>query len=305
MASVVILGAKGRFGRAASAAFAEAGWSVVDVARQWPSGQEGAARQVADVTDPAALLEVCKGHDVIVNAVNPPYPDWAREIPRITEAVIAAGHACGATIMIPGNVYNYGADMPPVLTEETPWRAKTRKGCIRIRMENTYRESGVPTIVLRGGDFLEPARTGNWFDSHIAAKAWQGKLTYPGPRDVTHAWAYLPDMARAMAMLAGKRGDFDSYESFGFAGYGLDGDALIAAVEKVTGRKMRVSGMPWGILRLLGFVSPLMREVNEMRYLWQVPHQIDGTKLAGTLPEFVATPVLDAIAACLAPYAPD
>ncbi len=138
--------------------------------------------------------------------------------------------------MIPGNVYNYGRAMPPVLTEDTPWRAETRKGKIRIRMENAYRDSGVRTIVLRGGDFLEAAKTGNWFDSHIAAKAWQGKLTYPGPRDIEHAWAYLPDMARALVGLAEKRLEFGAFKEFGFPGLALDGNALIAAVAAVTGK---------------------------------------------------------------------
>ncbi len=45
---------------------------------------------VADVTDRAAIAKACAGHDVIVNAVHPPYPDWAAQVPLITDAVIAA-----------------------------------------------------------------------------------------------------------------------------------------------------------------------------------------------------------------------
>lgn len=97
-----------------------------------------------------------------------PSPDLAAQVPLITDTVIAAARASGAIVMIPGNVYNYGRCMPPVLTEDTPWRAETRKGKIRIRIDNGYRDSDERTIVLRSGDLLEAAKTGNWFDSHIA-----------------------------------------------------------------------------------------------------------------------------------------
>ncbi|WP_299623884.1 NAD(P)H-binding protein [uncultured Tateyamaria sp.] len=304
MPSVIILGAKGRFGRAVATAFKAAGWTVTEQARHWPDADRAAHRVALSCDDASALTQAVMGHDVIVNALNPPYPEWSVQVPRLTDAVLEAARVSGATVMIPGNVYNYGADMPPVLSETTPWRAQTRKGRIRIRMETAYRESGVQTIVLRGGDFLEAERTGNWFDSHIAAKAWTGKLTYPGARGVVHTWAYLPDMARAMVELADIRSSLGQFEEFGFGGYAVDGDTLIAAVEAVTGKRMRVASMPWSVMRLMGLFSPLVREVMEMRYLWDVPHRVDQSKLEAALPAFQSTPFETAIAACLAPHAP-
>ncbi|WP_415920012.1 NAD(P)H-binding protein [Tateyamaria sp. SN6-1] len=302
MEKVLVLGATGRFGRAAVTAFEAAGWEVTRTARHW--AQESARHVAVDPADAAALSAVVQGHDVIVNALNPPYPAWSVEVPRLTHAVIAAAQSSGATVMIPGNVYNYGAAMPETLREDTPWAATTRKGNIRIRMEGAYREAGVRTIVLRAGDFIEAAQSGNWFDTHIAAKAWQGQIMYPGPRNVAHAWAWLPDMARAMVGLAEKRTEFQTFEEFGFPGHTLTGDALIDAVARAVGKKVRVRGMPWLAVRAMGLVSPLMREVAEMRYLWEVPHRIDGTKLARALPDFEPTPVDAAIAAALAAWAP-
>ncbi|APX11044.1 NAD(P)H-binding protein [Tateyamaria omphalii] len=295
MSSVIVLGAKGRFGRAAVHAFSEAGWHVTRAGR----GLSGADCVEVDATDTAAVVSACAGQDVIVNAVHPPYHQWAETVPRVTQAVIAAARASCATVMIPGNIYNYGREMPPVLREDTPWVANTRKGGIRIRMEQAYRDSGVRTIVLRGGDFLDTRASGNWFESHIAPKAGQGKLTYPGPRNLIHAWAYLPDMARAMVGLAERRQDFEGYEEFGFGGYALTGDDLIAVVEQVIGKPMRVSRLPWWAVRVTGLWSPLMREVIEMRYIWHRPHQVDGTKLRTALPGFRETPVQEAIATSL------
>lgn len=302
MARVIVLGAKGRFGRAAASAFADAGWSVTAFGRNWEaSSQMDATRVDGDAKDHAALAAACQGHDVIVNAINPPYEHWAKELPGLTASVIHAARTSGATVMIPGNVYNYGAGMPEVLREDTPWQPTTRKGTLRVEMEHAFKASSVPTIVLRAGDFMEREKTGNWFDSYIAAKAQAGKITYPGPMDQIHAWAYLPDMARAMVHLAERRATFGPFEEFGFEGYTLTGTELVALISQTIGMRQKVSGMPWWLLRLIGLVSPQIREVMEMRYLWQVPHGIDGARFRKTVPEFVPTPVPAAFKAMLGP----
>ena len=301
MPKVIILGAKGRFGRAALHAFRDAGWEVTAFARDWPEDQADHAVAIGDVTDTATLAAACAGQDVIVNAINPPYEKWAAVLPDITRSVIAAARASGATVIVPGNVYNYGADAPEVLREETPWRPTTRKGTLRATMEGAYRDAGVPTIVLRGGDFIEAAKTGNWFDSQIAAKARKGRTVYPGPLDRVHAWAYLPDMARAAVMLAERRDSLAPFTQVNFPGYALTGAELAEAIGQAVGRKQKIGGLPWWLIRILGLVQPAMREVMEMRYLWQVPHRLDGTRLHDLLPGFTPTPLPEAMKAVLTP----
>lgn len=293
---VIILGIKGRFGRAAAGAFLSAGWQVRGFARNW--GGITTSRDVEQVEgnafDKKVLLAAVDGCDVIVNALNTPYEKWKDDLPRLTQNVIQAAKASGTTVMIPGNIYNFGEKMPAVLTEATPHLPTTRKGTLREEMEEAYAvagKQGVQTIILRAGDFIERKKTGNWFDSYIANKARQGKVTYPGPLDRVHAWAYLPDMARAMVQLAEKRRSFAMFEEFGFEGFNLTGTELIRAIETFYGRPLKVQKMPWVVMGLLGRFIPNIREVMEMRYLWSVPHSIDGSKLAHTLPDFEATPL--------------
>ncbi len=296
MSKVIILGAKGRFGRAASTAFVKAGWEVTALARQFDEPPVAPIETaICDAMDGAALTKACVGFDLIVNTLNPPYENWARDLPVLTRNVIAAAQASGATVLIPGNVYNYGADKPELMTETTPWQPTTRKGKLRVKMEEAFRASGVRTIVLRGGDFFEREKSGSWFDAYIAVNAQQGRTMYPGPLDRVHAWAYLPDMARAAVMLAGQRDQFDGFEQFGFEGYSLTGAELVAQIEQATGRAQKVSGMPWFLLPLVGLFKPTIREVYEMRYLWSVPHRMDGRKLARAIPVFRPTPIREAM----------
>jgi len=297
--TVVILGAKGRFGRAASEAFHASGWSVRTFARNWPADTNNNRfeRYEGNAFDSDAVTRAADGCDVIVNALNPRYKDWKRELPKLTISVIAAAKSTGASVMIPGNIYNYGASIPPILTEDTPHRPTTRKGELRKTMEETYAASaddGVQTIILRAGDFIERAKTGNWFDTYMTHKADRGVLHYPGPLSLSHAWAYLPDAARAMAMLAEKRGELSDFSDFAYEGFNLTGVEFVQAVERVHGDRMTVKSIPWQIMQVLGWFTAPMREVVEMKYLWDVSHAIDGSRLRSFLTEFRPTSLDDA-----------
>ncbi|WP_346893444.1 NAD-dependent epimerase/dehydratase family protein [uncultured Roseibium sp.] len=289
---VVVLGATGRFGRAAMTAFREAGWTVRGFSRSIPEPRPAEAHEwlTGDAHDRESVIRAADGCDVFVNALNPPYPLWKRDLSVFTRNVIAAAWRSGATVMLPGNVYNYGAGMPPVLSEETPHRPTTHKGHFREEMERSYAGCGIRTILLRAGDFIDGRKTGNWLEDYILADLPKGKIMYPGPLDRVHAWAYLPDMAAAMVGLAEKRDQFADFEEFGFPGFALTGRELIAAAEQAVGRSLKVKGVPWPLVRVAGLFSPLMREVAEMAYLWKVPHRIDGRKLASVLPDLRLTP---------------
>ncbi len=301
MKKVIILGAKGRFGRASTAAFVNAGWDVSVFGRNWQDGGPlGMRRFSGNAKDPVGLARACDGQDVIVNAINPPYENWARDLPQITASVVAAAQQSNATVLIPGNVYNYGENGPKVWTEDTQWKPTTRKGRLRVGMENAYRKAGVKTIVLRGGDYIDTVKSGNWFDVQITPQSHKGRTSYPGPLDQEHAWAYLPDIARAAVMLAERREELEAFAEFGFEGYTLTGASLVERIGKVTGKTQKISGVPWGLVRLLGLFKAPMREIYEMRYLWNIPHRLDGNKLARFLPDFLPTPIDVALRAALA-----
>ena len=101
----------------------------------------------------------------------------------------------GSTLMFPGNVYNYGDGMPAVLDETTPMQPTSRKGKLRVEIEQRMQEAaerGVRTIILRAGDFFGRGR-GSWFDLVLIKELAKNRVTYPGPLDVVHEWAYVPD----------------------------------------------------------------------------------------------------------------
>ena len=306
---VTVLGAKGRFGQEAIDAFLNAGWKVRGFARSWPehAAPSGVETLTGSALDANAVTRACQGSHVIVNALNPPYPAWKRDLPRFTRAVIAAAKATGARVIIPGNVYNYGAGMPETLLESTPHRPTARKGRLREEMEESYTraaDEGVRTLVLRSGDFYGPASVGNWLETYLTPKLSQAKVTYPGPHDRIRAWAYLPDMTRAMAALADCDEQLADFERVNFPGHNFTGAQLIAALEAISGCELSVSRFPWPLLRLMSPVWPLVRETLEMRYLWDTPHRVASERFDHLLPSFAHTPLETALARSVADRLP-
>ena len=280
--TVLILGASGRFGRHAAEAFWNRGWRVKIFDRH------------AD-----ELVEAAKDVDVIVNAWNPPYPDWEHDVPKLTEQVISAAQSSRATVILPGNVYVFGQDAPALFDENTPHEATNPLGRVRIDLESAYRRSGVKTILLRAGDFIDTEASGNWFDAVITAKINRGTLVTPGDQDAEHAWAFLPDMARAAVMLAEKRDALAQFEDVPFPGITLSLEKLRQLSEAEAMRPLKARRFPWWAIRVSSLVWPMGRYLSEMSYLWSKPHHIDGTRFFTLLPDFYMTPADEAISAAL------
>lgn len=281
--NVLIIGSHGRFGANAVTAFTAAGWQVTRFDRSRDD-----------------LMQAAQGRDVIVMAGSPRgYQDWAREVMPMHRPVAEAARASGATLIVPGNVYVYGPDAPFGWTAQTPHLATNPLAKLRIELEEMYRTCGARVIYLRCGDFLDTGATGNWFDLMIAKRAHRGRISYPGPLDRPHAWAYLPDAARAALRLAEMRDRLGPWEDIPFPGYTLTGHDLAALCAEALHHPVAARRMAWWPLILAQPVAPLMRGLVEMRYLWSLPQRLDGTRLHQLLPDWQDTPPAEAIARAL------
>jgi nucleoside-diphosphate-sugar epimerase len=305
--TLLILGANGRLGTAAACAFAAAGWRVLAQVRRVANADLAAIATplAVPLDDTATLAAAASGASVVLHAVSPVYTRWEAEAMPALHAGLAVAERLGAHFMFPGNVYNFGASMPALLTEDTPQRPSTRKGEIRVDMERTIaaRVAGgrFTASVLRAGDFFGSG-SGSWFDLAIAKSLRAGRLAYPGPLDLPHAWAYLPDLARAFVRVA-EQPAHPAFASRHFEGHTLTGRQLLDGIEAAAialgiapARGLRRSGIPWRLIRLAGLVVPSWFELAQMAYLWTVPHALVGRRLAALPgPPLVATPLAAAL----------
>jgi nucleoside-diphosphate-sugar epimerase len=311
MNTVLILGANGRLGQAAVQAFAQAGWRVLAQVRRhpvaaWPAGVTSLA---LPLSDSAGLAQAAAGASAVVHAINPPYTRWNSEALPLLRQGLALARALDASFLLPGNVYNFGSQLPALLREDTPQNADHAKAGLRVAMEDEMRQAaqeaqqqgqGLRCVVIRAGDFFGSG-SGSWLDQSIVKDIGRGKLVYPGPLDLPHAWAYLPDLAAAFERVAANPGAA-RFEILHFAGHSVTGRELLRAVAAAAAdlglrppQGFQVGTMPWGLIRLGGLVYPLWRELARMRYLWQRAHALDGRQLAARVTLPPATPLHQAL----------
>lgn len=307
---VVVMGASGRFGQAAVQAFSQAGWTVLaqmrpsSKATPWrePTHPETPAGRIIPVRLAPEQLETLRdaaGHaDWVVHAINPLYADWERLAQPLLSHSMALASSFGARLMLPGNVYNFGSDMPALLNESTPQHPDTRKGRVRQAMESSLQEAarqqGLRSVVVRAGDFFGTG-TGSWFDLFVVRALRKGVLSYPDAWTVKTPWAYLPDLARATALLADKSLENSQalapFEVLHFKGEELSGqdwaDLLTPIAREqgwlAPGKPFKRRSIPWALLRLISPFASQPREMLEMRYLWNTPHALDNRRLLGLL----------------------
>lgn len=316
--TVLILGARGRLGLAATRAFAQAGWQVLAQVRPGVRAPElpaipGVWWMPVAVDDTVALAAQAQGAQVVVHALNPAYTHkaWREQVPALMEAAIAVTSQLRATLMLPGNVYNFGEGMPPVLCEDTPQAATGLKGRMRAQLEQRLQAAtqagDLRALVLRAGDFFGSG-TGSWIDQSIAKDLPRGRITWPGPPDVATPWAYLPDLARTFVRVAQERHRLAAFECLHFAGHHAAAQPWLHSFTAIAAEQgwlpaagaLRVASLPWPLLRVMGLVAPTFAALADMRYLWTTPHRLDNTRLRALIGDEPHTPFDQAVRQALA-----
>ena len=298
---VTVLGSNGHIGNAAMIAFRDAGWDVTGLGRANRRPIAGAAFVQGDAND----LDVVKGAisdaDVVVHGLHLRYDKWGNGAAEAQlQVVLDAMAGTGKTLLFPGTIYNYRAadrTIAPGLRQS----GEKPRGEIRIRLEEMLRDAaarrGFQVIILRAGDFFGPGNHDDWYGAAMLMDYAKGRLYHLGALEARHSWAYLPDLARAFAVLGEKRKEFAKFETFHFAGHWVSHGQLMAAIQSALGQRLGVAPFPWWMMQAIGLVNPVMRDIHRMRYLWLNEMELVDPRFDALLGPGFATPFETAVAA--------
>lgn len=305
----LVLGATGGIGGALAAALLQRGYRVRAMHRA-PERQATARPHYEWVRGDAMRAEdvllAAEGASVIVHGVNPPgYQNWAELVLPMIYNTITAARAVGARILMPGTIYNFGADAFPLIAEDSRQAPETVKGRIRVELERRLEraaEQGVSVLILRAGDFFGPDAGNNWFAQGLVQPGKPVRFVVnPGRKGVGHAWAYLPDVAETFMRLLDRADALPSFARFHMDGFhDQDGTQMVAAIGRAVGRpRILTIGFPWRLAGLARPFVPLIRELHEMRYLWRETIRLDNSRLVDFLGEEPQTLIDAAVTATL------
>jgi nucleoside-diphosphate-sugar epimerase len=251
-----------------------------------------------NAADPASTRQVCQDATVVYSCVNAPYTEWATLFPPMQAAIIQGAAAANAKLVVAENLYMYGPVSGP-MTEALPYHPTTRKGRVRAQMAEdllaAHRAGIVRATSGRAADFYGPgAGQQGFFGDRVIPPLLAGKtVSMLGKLDVPHTYTYVSDFGKGLVLL------------------GADDEALgqnwhIPNAPTLTARQMltlffeeahlppKMSSIPDLLLRTLGLVNPLVREVAEMLYEFNQPFVVDSSKFVQAFGD-ISTPHREAV----------
>lgn len=289
--TALVLGANGGIGGEVARRLLKQGWQVQALSRHLNSKTDNPSIKwyQGDAMNQDDVLKAADGVQLIVHAVNPPgYKNWAQLVMPMLENTITAARKTKARILLPGTIYNYGTETDSLLTEKTLQQPSTRKGAIRLEMETRLKKAaneGVKTVIVRAGDFFGPQTGNNWFAQGLVKPNQILKsITYPGREGVGHSWAFLPDLAQTMVEIVEQESRLQNFETFHFKGHwDKNGKEMIEAIQQSVGTSVKVTSLPWFILKVLSPFVVLFKEMTEMKYLWDQPFELSNNRIVSFL----------------------
>ncbi|GHE57352.1 hypothetical protein GCM10014715_08090 [Streptomyces spiralis] len=131
-------------------------------------------------------------------------------MPRIQRAVLGAVAASGARLVVLDTLYPYGETGGAVMTEDTPWKATSRKGRMRAELNEAYlaahREGRARVVLGRSADFVGPGVLNSTLaDAVLPGAPTGGEVLGPGDIDLPHRYTAVGDVAAGLATLANAR----------------------------------------------------------------------------------------------------
>ena len=264
---------------------------------------DGVERLAADVGTQEGAQGACAGAAVVYHCAQPDYRRWRELFPPMTRAVLDGAGAAGAKLVFADNLYMYGPQ-DGAMTEETPQRARGKKGRTRVEMANAillaHAQGRTRTTIGRSSDYYGPGGLASVVGETVFKPAVRGgRARWLGSLDQPHTLHYLEDMARALVTL-GERDEADGQAWHLPAAEPLTGRAFLELVFREAGHRPKVARASRPMIRLAGLFNPFLRELDETLYQFERPFVADASKFQSALGPFAPTPHPEAVARTVA-----
>ncbi len=240
----------------------------------------------ADLLDAKAVMDAVKGSEVVYLTAGLKYSakGWAKQWPVIMNNVIAACKTHGAKLVFFDNIYMYSGDNLNPITENLPIKPPSKKGAIRAKIAQSvldaHRNGEIQGLIARSADFYGPG-TGpmSVLNDTVFAKLSKGQKAYwfMNP-DFRHSYTYVPDAARATALLGNTADAYGEVWHLPTHPEALTGQEWVERIAGVFGTKPQITIVGKGMLRFLGLFVPIMGELVEMVYQYDRDYVFSSAK---------------------------
>lgn len=255
----------------------------------------GATFAACDVFDKASVRRALEGARQVVLAVGFPYDKrvWRKAWPATMKNVIDACAENSARVVFVDNLYMLGPQREP-RREDMPLTRRGDKPAILSRVTRIWMDAAkagrVRFASLRCTDFYGPGVPVSHVGASALGRLANGRRAFLlAPPDTPHDFAYVPDIARAvLALLDAPDEAFGQVWNMPCAPTRTPRE-ILALGAAALGVEPRLMAVPLWLLRPIGVFVPFFREVADVRFTWDRPYIVDGSKFTRRF-SFVVTP---------------
>jgi nucleoside-diphosphate-sugar epimerase len=236
----------------------------------------------ADAYDPAQAKAAAAGAAVVYQCTNAPYHQWPTHLSRLVLNIADAAQAAGAKLVVLDNLYMLGTLPAGPFAEDQPEQPCSKKGLIRKQIADELRarqrRGELQVVFGRAPDFWGPGvEQGAIQHPRLIDQLLRGApLDVMASPTVVHSYAFVPDVAEGLAIL-GTRAAADGRVWHLPVLPAQSSLAHLQALAQALGQPLKTRVMPRWLLQVIGWFSPLMREMPEMMYQFDAPMQVDST----------------------------
>lgn len=235
------------------------------------------------------VIEAADGVDVIFHAVSFPYQEWKDKHPLCIEIIVRAAEMQQTKIALVDNIYAYGRQSKIEVIEDTKKEPHTKKGKIRLAMENRLKRSNVPCLIVNMPDLYGPNAENTLLHETLKNVVLNKSANFVGDIKVAREFIFTLDGAKAMVELALREDTYNQNWNIPSA-HPITGEEIIEILRKEVGYKKSIRTVSKTMIRFIGLFQPFMREMVEMMYLTEDPVILSGKKYEAKIGPIPHTP---------------
>lgn len=240
----------------------------------------------ADLLNTDDVRKAVEGSEIVYVTVGFPYSAkvWKDVWPKFMNDVIAACKEFNAKLVFFDNMYMYDPKYLDRMTEETPIKPPSKKGLVRAEVAqmimDEVKAGKLTALIARSADFYGPGIKNSSMLNETIIKPLSigGKANLLGSVNSKHSYTFTPDAGKATALLGNTADAYNQVWHLPTAAEPFTGAQWAWLTASELGVKPRYQRVNRYMVWILGFITPIMKEILEMMYQNQSDYIFDSSK---------------------------
>ncbi|MGJ1261099.1 NAD-dependent epimerase/dehydratase family protein [Sphingobacterium spiritivorum] len=227
----------------------------------------------ADLLDPRAVSDAVEGSEIVYLTVGLKYDlrVWKAQWPVIIHHVVDACIQHNSKLVFFDNVYMYEKEAIANMTEDSRMVPPSDKGAVRLEVVRHIFEAihtkNLKAVIARSADFYGPGSKNGILNMLVLNAVAKGKKAnwQANPHKI-HSFTYIPDAARATAILGNTESAYNQVWHLPTSSERLSGHQFVELANNIKNQKGSYRVLSPFILSIGGLFDRTIKELKEMQY---------------------------------------